>query len=57
MNTKKWVTTEEYRKMSPTERKIALDKEFERTKDMSLNELYAELGSIPKEDLDSFTKG
>jgi len=40
----KWTTLEEYKKMSPAEREISIKKEFEESKDMSLDELYAELG-------------
>lgn len=39
-----WITLGEYRKMSPEERKAALKKEVEESKDMSLNDLYSELG-------------
>lgn len=46
----KYVTLGEYRKMSPEEREIAMKEEDERTKDMSLDDLYRELGSMPDED-------
>ena len=36
-------SNEEYRKMSPEERDTTFKKEFELTKNMSLDELYAEL--------------
>jgi hypothetical protein len=42
----KWITLGEYRKMSPDERKIAMKKEIELSKDMSLDDLYAELGKM-----------
>lgn len=41
----KLITPEQYKKMSPDERKAAMKKEFEDTKDMSLDELYCRLGS------------
>jgi len=42
-----WITVGEYRKLSPKEKKAIALKEFEQSKDMSLNDLYAELGKMP----------
>ena len=42
----KWVTIEEYRKMSPKEREAVTKKELEQSEDMSLDDLYAELGKL-----------
>jgi len=42
----KWHTIEEYKKMSPEERKIATEKEIELSKNMSLDALYSELGKM-----------
>ena len=43
---KKWTTIEEYGKMSAKEREKIMKEEGERTKDMSLEDLYRELGSV-----------
>lgn len=41
-----WITNEQYKKMSPEERKAAIKKEYEETKNMSLDDLYRELGKF-----------
>ena len=42
----KWVTVGEYRKMSPRDREAVIKKEIEQSKDMSLDDLYRELGKV-----------
>jgi len=40
----KWVTSEQLRVIPEEKRKAALREDFERTKDMTLDELYVDLG-------------